>query len=386
MDKSLLKAKIGVVVISLALVFLPLGIYRPNRVSSGLPLGVFDVLGWAGLGGAAVLILLLAIYAFRQGRKYLAFFNFVAVITVFLPGLMLILLSQAHASSGEPATSAARIAFGAGFWLFLLGIVFIQSTLPKPGVYMLLTFVLMILPAAAGWTAQLAIFKEFLNLQATFYSELQRHLLLALSSATLSIIPGISLGFVCHRYPRPREWVLGFVNFFQIAPTLTLLGLMMIPLTALALRFPLLADLGIRGIGFAPAFIVLFLYCLLPITANAYAGFDQVDEDVVLSAAAMGMRPSAIFWRVKLPLALPVIMSGIRTAVTQNLGNTILAGLIGGGGMGALIFLGLSQSAVDMVILGTIPVVMLALLSDAAFKLIERRLSIKIGVQHDTAQ
>jgi len=386
MDSPLLKAKLGVALISLSLLFLPMGNYRANRVSRGVPLGALEVLGIAGVAGTTMLVLFVALYAFRKNKMNHPFLNIFALITIFMPGLFILFLSQAGVTDSEAAPAAARISLGIGFWIFLAGVVLIQSTSRRAGAVLILTFVFMIIPPAAGWTPQLALYKEFLNLQATFYAELQRHMLLALSSAFFSIIPGILLGFWCHRYERPREWILGFVNFFQVAPTLTLLGLIMIPLTALSFRFPVLSDLGIRGIGFAPAFIVLFLYCLLPITVNAYAGFDQVDDDILLSAAAMGMRKGAIFRRVMFPLALPVIMSGIRTAVTQNLGNTILAGLIGGGGMGALIFLGLSQSASDMVLLGTIPVVILAVLSDAAFRQVEDRMKRKIGVSHDTAQ
>ena len=378
-DKSLIKAKIGLLLVIVSLLFLPLATFKPNRVSRGIPLRSFDIFGPAEWAGTAFLILLLAAYAFRKSTVS-------GYISMIIPSAMILLISGAQLSGIGYIESAARISLGIGFWIILTGTVLVESTLKHSSVVFAATLILIIIPPAAGWTLQLALYKEFMNLRLVFWTELRRHMVLALSSAALAVIPGIALGFWCHSKKKSRTWIFGFVNFFQVAPTLSLLALMMIPLTALSLRFTLLSDLGISGIGFAPAFIVLFLYCLLPITANACAGFDQVDEDVLLSATAMGMKQHIIFRKVKIPLAMPVIMSGIRTAFTQNLGNTILAGLIGGGGMGSLIFLGLSQSAPDMVILATIPVVLLALLADNSFRLFEKKLKLKIGVPNDPAE
>ena len=124
----------------------------------------------------------------------------------------------------------------------------------------------------------------------------------------------------------------------------------------------------------------------MPIVANAYAGFQQVDEAILSSAKGMGMTKTQIFTQVSFPLASPIILSGIQTALTQNIGNTILAGLVGGGGLGALIFLGLSQAAPDLVLLGTIPVVIMALITDSLFEVAQHKLIIKMGVQHDSTQ
>jgi osmoprotectant transport system permease protein len=111
---------------------------------------------------------------------------------------------------------------------------------------------------------------------------------------------------------------------FQVAPTLSLLGLIMIPLSLLSKQWPFLKDLGISGIGFAPAMIVLTLYALMPIVANAYAAFQQLDPAVIESAKGMGLTSRQILRQVALPLSSPVILSGIRTAFTQNIGNAIL--------------------------------------------------------------
>ncbi|MZQ99107.1 MAG: ABC transporter permease subunit [Acidaminobacter sp.] len=386
MKETFLKARVGLTLGVLGIVFLPLGTFRPNRVVRGIPLDgeallegrILLALAATGLVTAAV------IYALREREGKLFLLNGVPWMLSFVPGLLMLILSSARPVGGNFDLEVARMSLSSGYWLVFAGILMLQSGAPRGGVLMSLTVLISLAVLGFGLAPHLALYKEFMNIEVAFYAELRRHLTLSLASVVVALLPGILLGYICHRHQRLREWILGTVNLFQVAPTLSLLGLIMIPLTFLSRNIPLVAELGIRGVGFAPAFIILTLYCLLPITANAFSGFDQVETAVVDSALAMGMTRRQIFRQVLFPLALPVIFSGIRTAVTQNVGNTILAGLIGGGGMGALIFLGLSQSATDLVILGTIPVVLMALILDAVFKLVEERMTQRAGVTHDT--
>ncbi|MDK9711057.1 ABC transporter permease [Acidaminobacter sp.] len=385
MRKTSLKARVGLTLAVPALVLLPLGTFRPNRVVRGIPLNAATLLeGKSLIAAVVVLVIAAGLYVFRDRIRNSMVLYVVPWLLGFVPGLLMLLLSQASPAGESFDMEVARISLSSGFWLLFAGILILQSGAPRGGILMTLTVLFAIAVPGVGLTPHLALYKEFINIEVTFYAELRRHLTLSLTSAAVALLPGILLGYVCHRHQRLREWILGVVNLFQVAPTLSLLGLIMIPLTYLSRNVPLVADLGIRGVGFAPAFIVLTLYCLLPITANAFSGFDQVEAAVVDSAVAIGMTKRQIFRQVLLPLALPVIFSGIRTAVTQNVGNTILAGLIGGGGMGALIFLGLSQSATDLVILGTIPVVLMALIFDVVFKLFEDRMTQRVGVAHDS--
>jgi osmoprotectant transport system permease protein len=294
-----------------------------------------------------------------------------------LPALLLILMSAYSTTEVVYDPNAYRMSLSTGFWLFLIGTILLQQTLPYAKGLLLVTTLALTGVIALGGSPHLSLYKEYLNVQAVFRAEFWRHLNLAFSSVAFTVLPGVLLGYWCHKSAKARESILGFVHLFQVIPTLSLLGLIMIPLTIVSAKWPILNTLGIRGIGFAPAFIVLCLYCLLPITANAYAGFSKVDQAITDSAIALGMTQRQVLWRVSVPLASPVIFSGIRIAVTQNIGNTILAGLIGGGGMGTLIFLGLSQSAADLVVLGTIPVVLMALLADGLFDYIEHKYLLK---------
>jgi len=135
---------------------------------------------------------------------------------------------------------------------------------------------------------------------------------------------------------------------------------MMAPLGLMAVRFPLLGQFGVRGIGAAPALIALFLYSLLPVAANVLVGLQEIPAAVVEAARGMGMTASQRLLRVELPLAMPVILTGVRIVLVQNIGLVTVAALIGAGGFGEFVFQGLGQSATDLVLLGAVPTVVLA--------------------------
>jgi osmoprotectant transport system permease protein len=112
------------------------------------------------------------------------------------------------------------------------------------------------------------------------------------------------------------------------------------------------------------------MYALLPITRSALAGLEQVPAEAVNAARAMGMTSRQILCEVELPLALPVLFIGLRTAVVQTTGLAAVSALVGAGGLGQMMFDGLFSAANELVILGVIPIVMLAMLADTAFKLL----------------
>jgi osmoprotectant transport system permease protein len=193
------------------------------------------------------------------------------------------------------------------------------------------------------------------------------------------VIVGLPLGILCHRAPRLRTPVLGTLNVIQTIPAIALFGILMAPLGALAARVPAAAALGIRGIGAAPAVVALFLYSLLPIVANTVVGLRRVSHGAVEAALGMGMTPWQVLFRIELPLALPVILTGIRVVLVQNIGMVTVAALIGGGGLGTFVFQGIGQTAIDLVLLGAIPIVVLAfsasVLLDALVEVLDRTAS-----------
>ncbi len=163
---------------------------------------------------------------------------------------------------------------------------------------------------------------------------------------------------------RLRGSLFGTLNFFQTIPSIALFALLVSPLSALGDSFPWLRELGVKGIGAAPAIIALIMYSLLPVVRNTYAGFAGVAPATLESARGMGMTRRQVLWRVEIPLALPVILSGLRIVTVQAIGLTVVAALIGAGGLGAFVFQGLGQYAIDLVLLGAVPTIALAVVAD----------------------
>jgi osmoprotectant transport system permease protein len=166
--------------------------------------------------------------------------------------------------------------------------------------------------------------------------------------------------------------VFFLANITQTIPSLALFGLLIAPLSALSFAFPFLREIGIRGIGTTPALIALVIYSLLPIMRNTYVGLRQVDRSVIDAAIGMGMSRVKVFRRVEMPLAAPLVAEGVRIASVQSVGLATVAALIGAGGLGLFVFQGLGQAAPDLIILGTIPIIALALVVDALMRFVVR--------------
>lgn len=130
-------------------------------------------------------------------------------------------------------------------------------------------------------------------------------------------------------------------------------------------------NLGISGIGTAPAIIALTLYSLLPLVRNTYVGLKNVDDAIIDSGRGMGMTPTQIFFQIELPLAFPVIMAGIRNAAISLVGIGAVASIIGAGALGDFILLGVNTTSVDLILLGAIPAIVLAVLLDALLQVLE---------------
>ncbi len=183
-----------------------------------------------------------------------------------------------------------------------------------------------------------------------------RHLLLVGLSLAAAAAVAIPLGLLLERRRGTAEGAIRAVGVLQTIPGIALLAFMI----------PLL------GIGTAPAVVALFLYSLYPILRNTYTGVRDADPGAVESARALGMTPRQILRLVRLPLAAPVIMAGVRTAAVVNVGTATLAAFIGAGGLGDPIVAGLALSDTRMILSGAIPAAVLALLADALLGMVER--------------
>ena len=218
---------------------------------------------------------------------------------------------------------------------------------------------LAILLMSGDWN-DVSLLKEYATRADSFWREVRQHIFLALGSLSAALIVGLPLGILCHRIPILKGATLQILNIVQTIPSIALFGILMVPLGYLAATVPLAFAIGIRGIGAAPALVALFLYSLLPVVANTVVGLDQVPATVVDAARGMGLSRQQQLLQVELPLAFPIILTGIRIVLVQNLGLATVAALIGGGGLGTFIFQGIGQTAMDLVLLGAIPIVAMA--------------------------
>jgi osmoprotectant transport system permease protein len=218
--------------------------------------------------------------------------------------------------------------------------------------------------AGAGQFDALSIVREYENRRDVFTGEIERHCALVLGALLPALTLGVPLGLAVVRRPKLRGPLFATLNLLQTIPSVALFGLLIVPLSALAEAVPAVAAIGIRGIGFAPAIIALVLYSLLPVVRNTHAGFAGVDRAVIETAQGMGLTRRQIFRRVELPLAMPVLLAGLRIVTVQAIGLAVVAALIGAGGLGTFVFQGLGQDAVDLVLLGAVPAILLALAAD----------------------
>lgn len=175
-------------------------------------------------------------------------------------------------------------------------------------------------------------------------------------SLLIAVVIGMPLGILIARKRKLSGTVLGFAGVLQTIPSIALLGFMI----------PLL------GIGTLPAIAALFLYALLPIVRNTYTGIKEVDASVVDAAKGMGMSINQILIKVQLPLALPVILAGIRTATVINVGVATLAAYIAAGGLGEFIFGGIALNNTNMILAGAIPAALLAIIFDFLLSLLQK--------------
>jgi osmoprotectant transport system permease protein len=228
----------------------------------------------------------------------------------------------------------------------------------------------MIAIAASGELNSLSLAREFHAQRATFATELLRHIGLVAAAVSLASFCAIPLVLAAVYRPGTRSAIFTTLNLLQTIPSIALFGLLIAPLSFVAAHVPLARDIGIGGIGAAPALIALVLYGLLPLVRSADAGLRNVAPNVQEAARGMGMNAQEIFWKVDFPLALPALLSGLRVVTVQSIGLAVVAALIGAGGLGTFVFQGIGEYALDLVLVGALPTILLAVAADALFQIV----------------
>ena len=192
-----------------------------------------------------------------------------------------------------------------------------------------------------------------------FLELLVEHIQISLLSIAIAMVIGLIIGIVISEYQKSSRIVIGIVNFIYTIPSISLLGFL-IPLS---------------GVGDTTAVIALTVYALLPMVRNTYAGMTNVDPAILEAAKGMGSTRMQVLFKIRLPLAMPVIMSGIRSMVTMTIALAGIASFIGAGGLGVAIYRGITTNNTAMTMDGSLLIALLALLMDFLLGIVERRMT-----------
>ncbi|MEG7462696.1 ABC transporter permease [Enterobacter hormaechei] len=359
--------------VAIVAVALPFVNVAPNRLVSGEPRALWQIWAFTPLLLGAALASTVAL-AFWPGRTALW-------LTFLLSEALFIVLfwsaGQAATQMAAVESPLARTSVGSGLWLWLALCLLVCSDAirrltPQPVWRWLLNAQFWVIPLLilfSGDLNQLSLLKEYVNRQEVFDNALAQHLTILFGTLIPALLLGVPLGMWCYRHTSRQGAVFTVLNVIQTIPSVALFGLLIAPLAGLVKSFPALAAAGIAGTGLTPALIALVLYALLPLVRGVVAGLSQVPPDVLESAHAMGMSARQCFWKIQLPLALPLLVRSLRVVTVQTVGMAVIAALIGAGGFGALVFQGLLSIALDLVVLGVVPTIALAVVLDALFAL-----------------
>jgi osmoprotectant transport system permease protein len=347
----------------------------PNRLATGVAYSLFQApaleatAAMAGLCGLALL-------SFAQGQDLRSFATILAAALILWGSLagaghFAAILMQA----GPPA---ARASLGPAFWtLVSVAILATVDAVQRGnfgfpartciGAVFCAGFFLM---AATGAFDSLSLAREFSNNRGVFVSELLHHLGLVCAAIFFALMIGVPLTVLVLRKKAAAGFVFASLGILQTIPSIALFGVLIAPMSRLSELLPFLRGLGISGTGPAPAVLALTLYSLLPLVRGFYTGFSEVAMEVKDAAAAIGFGWRRLFIEVELPLALPALVSGLRVVTIQAIGLASVAALIGAGGLGTFIFQGIGQYALDLVLVGAIPVILLALSANFIFEML----------------
>ena len=360
---------------------LPLVQFKANRIVLGealtLPAALPGALGW-GVAGLLALVLLVGLSA----RLALP-----ARLALAVAGLVLTVVALGLAAKGltPEGNRMARVAPAAGVWLLLLAFALMAADAlsrlrPSRRVRWAVlagSVALVALCLGSGLLDQTSVMVEHAARADLFTRSLWQHLTLAFGSLAMALVVGLPLGVLVFQVAALRRGVLGVLNLMQTIPSLALFGIM-IPLFGwIAAHVPGAAEIGVAGIGLFPALMALFFYSLLPVVSNTLVGLTSVDPAVRDAAFGLGLTRQQVLFQVQLPLALPVVLAAVRIVLVQNIGLAVIAGLIGGGGFGSFVFQGLNQTAMDLILLGALPTIFLALVAGVALDLLVEALGPK---------
>ena len=202
------------------------------------------------------------------------------------------------------------------------------------------------------------LFELFQTRKEFFLQLVLEHIILSITAILMISILGITTGILISKSKKAANVVISITNFLYTIPSIAMFGFFV----------------SVTGIGNTTAIIALVIYGMLPVIRNTYVGLNEVDEQIIEAAVGMGSTPWQLLWKIQFPLALPVIIAGIRNMVVMTIALAGIASFIGAGGLGVAIWRGITTNFDEMTVAGSLLVALLAILSDALLGVFEKRL------------
>lgn len=344
--------------------------FKTSRIAFGTPVSAKTCFGEFYYLLIAAIILLLILAFIKRESKLLNFIT--GALAASMMALFVWGVSARYEYLPFEVTGSARMSFGVGFLLVIAALYSIMIKCSQPLKAVPRAVISLLAWGAIAWLlyrGQLnhySVMQEYLAAKDQFFQNVWQHLKLSLGVLVTAVIIGLPVGYLCHKHKVLDSITLVGISIAETIPTLALFAIMRVPLAYLKDTFPILQKWGIGSFGVAPAFAALLLYALYLIIHNSRAAFSTIDQGLIENAYAMGMTSMEVFFRVQIPMAMPILLSGIRMTLVSTLVAATLASYIGAGGLGTYIVNGINSLSIDMQLLGVIPIFVLTVGADYA--------------------
>lgn len=326
-----------------------------------------------GMGGCFwILLALLAInlvYVFLTGKTNKNIYRILLAFSCGIAIAVLLYFANETARNFPGQTNTLRVSLSIGAYLFILQMYLLieksasafKNKYMKFVLYLPLVVSIVIL-LLTGNLEQLSIFKEYKARSTQFSTEFFKHMGMVYSVLITSIVIGIPLGWYMTKNSKWEHGVSSFLSTIESIPSVAFMFIIMFPLAFINRNVPFANKIGISGIGATPVFIGLLFYSLFHIVNGTFSSIKNIEGKYIEVAQGMGMSMGDIFKKVELPLALPVILSSIKVASIVTISGTTLGAFVGFGGLGVFILQGSSGFAIDLILLGALPILLLIVL------------------------
>ncbi len=345
-----------------------------NRVSKMVPVNGFEFVGpffWIPI----VLLLMIMLINMIYGKNFKFFISLISSIIIiinfvfFMIGINNILTHNQN----------MRVSFGLSFYtIFILLISLMtknsneEKDCIKKYLPLTITICLIILFFTMGFMNRSSIMIEYHTRKDKFISCLIEHIYICWSSILTSVLLGIPLSYLCYRNKLIESIIMGFLNLVRSIPAIALIMIMITPLSFLK-DIPFFKNLGISSFGFTPVYCALVFYSLFIIISNITSAFKTINEKYVKVARGIGLTNLQILYKIQFPIILPVFVSGLKVAVISTFTAASLGTMVGFGGLGTFIVMGSGNAvALDLILLGSIPILILIFITNLILTIIIR--------------